>query len=179
MRARVLGLLLGAGLVTGVALPARPALAVPPHQGIAIVDVQRCIMDTKDGRRAKQALEDLFAKGQGRIDRKAKDLQKELADLQSKAPMLSEAELERRQTKLMQGQAELDQLGMELQQEVAELEAKLTEQIYTKVAAIVEDIAAEDDLDIVLVRSEMTVLWARPEFDLTSRVMARYDAKHQ
>ena len=178
---RMLRLALSALVLSAVVSPPVPATAaeVPSVERIAIVEVQRCIMETKEGRRAKKDLEDTFARGQARIDRKAKALQKRLADLQAKAPMLSQAELMKRQQELMQGQAELEQLGMELQQEVMEKEALLTEKIYGRVAEIVEQVALEEKLQIVLVRSEMTVLWANPQLDLTNRVIVRYDAKHK
>ena len=178
---RMLRLTLAAAALLTVASPVVEATAaeVPAFERIAIVEVQRCIMETKEGKRAKKDLEDTFAKGQARIDRKAKDLQKRLADLQAKAPMLSQAELNKRQEELMRSQAELEQLGMELQQEVMDKETLLTEQIYNRVADIVEQIALEEKIQVVLVRSEMTVLWADPKLDLTNRVIVRYDKQHK
>lgn len=177
----MLALVLSALALTAVASPSAPAAAaeVEALERIALVDVQRCIMETKEGKRAKKDLEDTFAKGQARIERKAKDLQKRLTDLQAKAPMLSQAELQKRQEELMRSQAELEQLGAELQQEVMEKEALLTEQIYTRVSDIVQQIALEEKLQVVLVRSEMTVLWADPKLDLTNRVIVRYDKDHK
>lgn len=178
---RMLPLALASLALVAVASPVATTQAaeVTPLERLALVDIQRCIMETKEGKRAKKDLEDTFAKGQARIDRKAKDLQKRLADLQAKAPMLSEAELAKRQEELMRSQAELEQLGMELQQEVMEKEGLLTEQIYTRVADIVEQIALEEKIQVVLVRSEMTVLWADPKLDLTNRVIVRYDKEHK
>lgn len=181
---RMLRLALAAAALLTVASPAvtaaaAAAAAVPTLERIATVEVQRCIMETKEGKRAKKDLEVTFAKGQARIDRKAKALQKRLADLQAKAPMLSEAELMKRQQELMRSQQELEQLGMELQQEVMEKESLLTEQIYTRVADIVKQIALEEKIQVVLVRSEMTVLWADPKLDLTNRVIVRYDKQHK
>lgn len=155
------------------------AADVSTLERIAIVDMQRCIMETKEGRRAKKDLEDTFARGQARIDRKAQALQKSLADLQAKAPMLSESELNKRGMELQRKQAELEQLGMQLQQDVMEKEALLTEKIYQQVADIVEQLALEEKIQVVLVRSEMTVLWAKPKLDLTNRVIVRYDKKHK
>jgi len=179
----MLRLTLAALALTAVASPPASAVAAvaaaPTLERLAIVEMQRCIMETKEGKRAKKDLEKTFARGQARIDRKAKALQKRLADLQAKAPMLSQAELQRRGLELQQGQAELEGLGTELQQEVMEKEALLTEQIYTRVAAIVEQIALEEKIQVVLVRSEMTVLWANPQLDLTNRVIVRYDTKHK
>lgn len=178
---RLLAFAFTALAVSAVVSPPATAVAadVEALERVALVDVQRCIMETKEGRRAKKDLEDTFAKGQARMDRKAKDLQKRLADLQAKAPMLSEAELMKRQEGLMRSQAELEQLGQELQQEVMEKEGLLTEQIYTRVSDIVEQIALEEKIQVVLVRSEMTVLWADPKLDLTNRVIVRYDKNHK
>jgi outer membrane protein len=158
---------------------AAPAAAANPAEHIAIVDVQRCLMETKEGKRAKQKLEKTFAKGQQRLERKASDVQKRFTDLQAKAPMLSQAELQRRQAELMSAQAELEQLSMELQEDVMRKEAQLTEKIYKQVSKIVEQMALEENLEVVLVKSEMTVLWANPKLELTNRVIVRYDKEHK
>jgi len=158
--------------------PAKADAAVPKLDKVAIVDVQRCLMETKQGRSAKNDLERTFAKGQAKLEAKAKKLETRFRDLQAKASMLSEAELMKRQQELMRSQAELEQLSMELQEEVANKEALLTEKIYKKVAAIVKQVALEEDVQVVLVRSELTVLYATPKLDLTNRVIVRYDKQH-
>lgn len=178
---RMLALVFSALALTAIAAPPAPAVAagVTTLERIAIVDVQRCIMETKEGRRAKKELEDTFARGQARIDRKAKDLQKRFTDLQAKAPMLSQSELQKRGLELQRKQAELQELSAKLQQDVMEKEALLTEKIYAKVADIVAQVALEEKIQVVLVRSEMTVLWAKPKLDLTNRVIVRYNSKHK
>ena len=150
----------------------------PKIEKIAIVDVQRCLMETKEGRAAKKDLELTFSKGQVKLDAKAKKLESKLRDLQAKASMLSQAELMKRQQELMRSQSELQQLGMQLQEEVANKEALLTEKIYNKVSAIVKQVALEDGVEVVLVRSELTVLYASPQLDLTNRVIVRYDKQN-
>jgi Skp family chaperone for outer membrane proteins len=66
----------------------------------------------------------------------------------------------------------------DLQEDIATKEAQLTEKIYKNVAAIVKDIAAEETLQLVIVRSQATVLYANPKFDLTNRIIVAYDKKH-
>lgn len=146
---------------------------------IAVVDIQRCLLETKEGKKAKTDLEKSMVRGQARIEKKATDLQKRLGDLQAKASMLSEAELRKRQEDLMRGQAELEQLSMEMQESLAEKEALLTEKIYKNVSSIVAQLALEEKLQIVLVRSEMTIIYVNPKLDLTNRVIVRYDKEHQ
>ncbi len=176
---RVLTLSLAAALFAGGAAPAAAAAsAVPNLDKIAVVDVQRCLMETKEGRAAKKDLEKTFAKGQARLEAKAKKLESRVRDLQAKAAMLSEKELMKRQQELMRSQAELQQLGMQLQEEVAGKEALLTEKIYKKVEGIVKQVALEEKVQVVLVRSELTVLYSSPKLDLTNRVIVRYDKQN-
>lgn len=179
MRTRSFFLSLALCSAAATALLPAPAAATETLERIALVDVQRCIMETKEGKRAKKDLEKTFAKAQSKIDRKTKDVQKRFQDLQAKAAMLSENELRKRQEELMRADAELQQLQYELQDEVMQKEALLTERIYGEVAEIVEQLAKEENVQVVLVKSEMTVLWANPKLDLTNKVIVRYDKKHK
>lgn len=160
--------------------PVATAAAADAHDvdRVAVVDVQRCLLETKEGKKAKQELERVMAKGQAKIDKKAEALQKRLQDLQAKSSMLSEQELAKRQEDLLRGQAELEQISAELQEDVAEKEALLTEKIYTNVSSIVAQMALEEKLQAVIVRSEMTVIYVDPKLDLTNRVILRYDKEH-
>ncbi len=173
---RLLRLALPVIAALGVTGPVRAA--DPVLEKLAVVDVQRCLLETKEGKKAKAELEKAFTKGQARIAKKTEELQKRALDLRAKASMLSAEELQKRQAELVRGEAELEQLSAELQEDVAEKEALLTEKIYGNVEGIVKQIALEDGVQVVLVRSEMTVLYVEPKLDLTNRVIVRYDKEH-
>jgi outer membrane protein len=162
------------------AAPITTAAAADAHDvdRIAVVEVQRCLLETNEGKKAKEELERTMVKGQAKIDKKAEALGKRYKDLMAKGSMLSEAEIEKRQADLMREQAELDQLSAQLQEDVAEKEALLTEKIYKNVAEIVTQIALEEKLQAVLVRSDMTVMFVDSRLDLTNRVIIRYDKEH-
>jgi len=161
--------------------PQGAALAAPVKaiDKIAVVEVQRCITETAEGIRAKNNLETAFKKNQSKLDRKTKGLQKKVQDLQAKAAMLSQSELQKRQATLIQEEQELQQLYQQLQEELQTKEALLTEKIYKKVSGIVKKIAKAEGVQVVLVRSEMTVLYANPKLDLTNRVIVAFDKAHK
>ena len=172
---------LAALLLSGAALlPSADVAAAPakPLEKIALVDLQRCILETVQGTKAKKDLEASFARGQAQLEKKTKELQKKVEDLRAKAAMLSQGELAKRQQELMAKDQELQQLYADLQEDIATKEAQLTEKIYKNVAAIVKDIAKEESLQIVLVRSQANVLFANPKLDLTNRIIVAYDKKH-
>ena len=67
---------LAALLLTGAALiPANEAAAAPAKslEKLGLVDLQRCILETVQGTRAKKELEASFAKGQSQLDKKTQD----------------------------------------------------------------------------------------------------------
>lgn len=155
------------------------AAGVAALQKVAVVEVQRVLLETRQGTKAKKKLEKSFAKSQTKLDRKTKELQKKAEDLRAKAAMLSGAELQKRQQELMIKDQELQQLYSELQERLAREEGMLVEKVYKNTKAIVSKIAAEDGIQIVLVRSPDTVVHASPRLDITNRVIVAYDKKHK
>lgn len=170
---------LASALAASFSLPQTSLAGVAQLKKIAVVDVQRVILETAQGRKAKKNLESSFTKNSMKLERKAKELQKQLQDLQAKAAMLSDAEVMRRQQELVRKDTELQELYVKYQEELARKEALLTEKIYKNVAAIVKQMALEDSIQVVLVRSQSTVLYANPKLDLTNKVIVAYDKKHK
>lgn len=168
-----------AGVLSASPVAAAPAATVKALERLALVDLQRCLLETTQGTKGKKDLEAVFAKGQSQLDKKTADLKKKYDDLMAKRAMLSDDEIGKRQQELMAKDEELQQLYAKLQEDVATKEAQLTEKIYKNVSAIVKDIAAEEDLQIVLVRAPANVLYANPKLDVTNRVIVAYDKKHK
>lgn len=164
---------LGAGLIASSSAQA----AIPATKKVALVDLQRVLLETSQGKSAKKDLEKAVTKSSAKLERKAATLQKQYEDLQAKAAMLSEDELMRRQQSLMMAEQELQELYGAAQEDLAKKEALLMEKIYKNASAIVKSMAASEGLQIVLVRSELTVLYANPKLDITNKVIVAYDKK--
>lgn len=174
--------LLVAALVGGVGLgslatPTPVAAAVPETKRVAIVDLQRVLLETVQGKAAKKDLEDELAKSEAKLKRKAEDLQKQVEDLQSKAKIMSEDQLMRRQQELAIKDQELQELYAEIGDDIATKEALLMEKIYKNAQTVAATIAKEEDIQLVLIRSDLTVLYANPQLDITNKVIVAYDKK--
>jgi outer membrane protein len=164
--------ILGGGLMLSAA---QAEAAVPETKKIALVDLQRVLLETSQGKSAKADLEKAVTKSTAKLERKAADLQKQYEDLKAKATLLSEAELYKRQQDLMTAEQELQQLYTEAQEDLAKKEGLLMEKIYKNASTIVTQLAKDEGLQIVLVRSELTVLYANPQLDITNKVIVAYD----
>ncbi|MCB9881414.1 MAG: OmpH family outer membrane protein [Planctomycetes bacterium] len=153
------------------------AASMPDGRKLALVDLQRVLSETERGRSAKKELEQAVAQSSAALDRMAGDLQKQFEGLSSMAAVLSEAELMRRQRELMVAEQQLQERYAQAQEGLTKQEASLLLKINADTAPIVRGIAAEEGIQIVLVRSELTVLDANLRIDITNRVIVAHDEK--
>lgn len=162
----------GAGLV---ALAPTPAQAAVPDVGkVAMVSMQRVLNETKQGRKARNDLESDSKRKQQKLDKKRTKLESETSKLQN----LKGQELAMAQEKLQRDYMELQSMYQALQMELAEREAKMLEKIYVNAQKVAKDLAKKHGVDLILIRDETTVLYAKDAFDLTNEVVKAYDSAY-
>jgi outer membrane protein len=168
--------LLAAVIAAPIALaPVHSALAeVPKVRKLAMVDMQRVLNETKAGKAARKKLESSSKSKQAKFDKKREKLETEAAKLQS----LSGNELAAAQEGLQRDSMELQNMLMALEQELSTQQQKLLETMYSNSQEIVEDMAKDKGLDLVLVRDPMTVIYVKEGLDITADVVKQYDKKY-
>lgn len=149
--------------------------SMPKVERIALVDLQQVLTQTKQGKAARSQLEKSFKAKQKKLDSQRKQLESEQKKLQS----LSGSAQEQAFAKLQQKAQELQAMYMTLQQELAGQEARLVEKIYVNCQKLVAGMASELKVDLVLVRSQETVLFADKGMDVTAQIIKRYNKKHR
>jgi outer membrane protein len=166
-------LLLGAG-IAAVAPMEQAAAEVPSIRKIAVVDMQRVLNETKQGKSARSRLESSTKKKQKKLDAKRTKLESDSAAAQS----LSGQALAGAQEKLQRDYMELQNMYMTLQQELAGQEAKLLEKMLGNSKGIAKELAGKHGVDLVLIRDPATVLYTKASLDLTGDVIRMYDSKY-
>lgn len=148
---------------------------VPAVKRVAMIDMQRVLNETTAGKRARKELETSSQAKQSKLDTRRKKFEADVQKLQS----MSGQQLAKAQEKLQQEQMELQTMMYTLQQELGQQHDKLLEKMYRNAQGIVADIAKDEGLDLVLVRDDMTVIYAKDSFDITTRVVKLYDQKYK
>lgn len=169
---------LAAGLgfaALAVTAPSIAAAEVPAVRKVAMVDMQRVLNETKAGRKARKELETSSKTKQSKVEKKQAKLEKAASQLGS----LSGAELAAAQEKLQQEYLEVQSMAAALEQELANQHNALLQEMYENSQKIVADMAAKQGLDLVLVRDQMTVIYAKDAYDITVEVVKAYDQKHK
>jgi outer membrane protein len=145
---------------------------------IGVVDLQRAMNETEDGRQAKRRLKVLFDKRQKELDALQEDLKKMGEQLEQQKNVLSENVLRERYAQYQQKLAELQQLYMESQRELAAKEAEFTQQILERMQAILRRIGQTEGFTLIVEANEGGVVFAPTHLDLTDRVIQRYNSEN-
>ncbi|RMH00192.1 MAG: OmpH family outer membrane protein [Deltaproteobacteria bacterium] len=169
--------LLAGGPAVGLAAFGAASVAeakIPSVRKIAVVDLQRVLQETRQGKAARRKMERSAKAKQKKLD----EMRGQLESKVEKASKLSGEELAKAQERLQREYMEMQQVAFTLQQDLAAQEGKLLEEMYRKIQAVVAKLARKQGIDLVLVRDPGTVVLAGDAYDITDQVIAAYDAAH-
>ncbi len=143
---------------------------------IAVVDLQRALNETEDGRRAKAQLKRLFTKRQKALDDQQNVLKKMKEDIEKQRDVLSRQALQERMEEYQKAFVELQTTYVEYQRELAQKEAQLTKGILERMQGILRRIGQTDGYTMIVESTEGGVVWVPTNLDLTDAVIQRYNA---
>jgi len=143
---------------------------------IGVVDLQRAINETEDGRKSKDRLKKLFESRQTGLDKKQEDLKKLKEEIEKQqslwTPEVRAQKIESYQKQLV----DLQQIYVEYQRELAEKEGELTKTIIERMEKILRRIGQTDGYTLIMERGEAGIIYVPGNLDLTDVVIQRYNA---
>lgn len=154
-----------------VALFASPAHAA--EMKVAVVDVQRVVMQTEDGLRAQAMLKKVFDSKQQELNRKQTDLQKQKEDIDKQAKVLSKDAIQKRVEDWQKQMMELQSVFVEYNNELQKKQKELTDPIFEKVMGIIKRLATQEGFDVIV--DKQTVAFVRTDLDLTDKCISLYN----
>jgi len=141
---------------------------------VAVVDVQRAMMQTEDGLRVQATLKKEFDKRQQELNKKQADLQKQKEDIDKQSKVLSKDAYQKRLEELQRQMMELQTLFVDYNKGLDKEQKEKTEPIFEKIMAIVKRIATTENYDIVV--DKTTVAYVRTDLDLTDKCIQMYNS---
>lgn len=149
--------------------------ADPPVK-IAVVDMQRALHETEDGRKAKATLKKVFDERQKTLDKQQNDLKAMKESLDKQHDVLTPAVLTKKQEELQKAFTELQTTYMEFQRELAAKEGELTKDIIERMQRIMRRVGQTEGYTLIMERNESGVLFVPSNYDLTDLLIQRYNA---
>jgi outer membrane protein len=156
-----------------------PWAAAPRAQAqgkIAVVDLQRAINETEDGRAAKAKLKKLFMRRQKDLDAKQNALKAMKENLEKQRAVLSREAMQKKLEEYQKAFVDLQTVYMDYQRELASKEAELTKDIIERMRRILRRIGQKEGYALVLERNEAGVIFVPTNLDLTDLLIQKYNA---
>ena len=164
---------LSVSLATFVARPAYADTGASGPMKVAVVDVQRAVMQTEDGLRAQAMLKKLFDSRQQELNKKQQDLAKQKDDIEKQQRVLSKEAYQKRVEDWQKQMVDLQQIFVEYNKELEKKQKELTDPVFERVLGIIKRLATRDGYDVVL--DKQTVAYIRSDLDLTDQCIQLYN----
>lgn len=154
-------------------------LATLAHAGgIAVVDFQLAVTQTTEGKSAQARIDQMYTARKGEIDKLKTELDREIADYQSRSMILSESARAEAEGQLVAKQQRFEAMYVQYQQEIQQTYGGLLQQLDEKMRTVSVGLAREKGFDVVLDR-QAVVFTGPAVVDLTPELVVRYNQSYK
>jgi len=185
--AAALSLMLGAAPVfaqtpqapaTGAQTPATPSPPRPFPQGakVAVVNIQRVAAESAEGKASTAKVQALHQQKTQQLNDMNKKLQAEQQKLQQGALVMNDQARAQLERDIERQQKEIQRFSQDAQDEVTNLQADLQEVFHRKLMPVLQKIAEERELQLLLSLQDAGVVWWDTGLDITADVVKQLDA---
>lgn len=152
------------------------AVVVSAQSRVAIINLQRAVLDTAEIQKASATLEAKYKPRQGELEK----LRKELEDIQQKLQTLAGKLTQQAEAELaLQGQRkqrDFQRLSEDLQADVDDERTDILSRSSQRMREVVQKIAEEKGIDVVV--DVTNTIFFKPALEITAEATAAYDKAH-
>jgi outer membrane protein len=174
MKIITLLVLLCAFTLTAQAAPAAPTVPAGGTK-VAIVDVQRAIRETSDGKKAEATLRKEMEDMQKKVQADGKKIQEAMEDLRKQAMVMDEKTRRGKEEAIQAQIMKLRESEAKNQQKFQERDQEISGPIVKRIREVVAQISKEKGYTLVI--DGGNVIYAQDQDDITQEVVKRYDSK--
>lgn len=148
---------------------------------MAYVNVARILTECTEAMEARVTMEKEIMEWRRTADKKYSAIIEQEKDLQTQQLMLNDETRAAREEEIMKNKAELEAYLQEFQApggKITTREAELLKPIEQKILALLDDIAKDKELTMVLDSSAGVLIWAKEEMDITDIVIERLNSEN-
>jgi outer membrane protein len=143
---------------------------------VGYVDLQRALMETEEGRKARSDLKKVFEAKQKELDEQQTELKKSMEDLEKKRTLLPADKVKAIETDIQGRLQKVQQTYMRHQQDLSTKEQEATGKIFERMQRIIARISTAENFTMVFDRQQAGLIFAKPHLDLTNELIRRYNS---
>jgi outer membrane protein len=153
----------------------QPPRPFPEGAKIAYMNIPRIAAESVEGKASTNKVNALREKKLGDLNGKNKQLETAQQKLNS-GGLLSEDARATTQKEVEKLQVEIQRLQQDAEAEMQDLQQQLQLDFQRKLSPIIQQVAVEKGLHILLSQTDAGMVWADPGLDLTNDIIKRFDA---
>lgn len=146
--------------------------------GPCIVDFQKAVTETEEGKSAQQKIDTMLETRRNEVAKMQSDFEQEVKDLQSRAMILSDEARAEAEQQLMMKQARLQQTAAQYEMELGQTYNVLLSELDQKMRSLSITIAKEKGCD-PLFDAGAVVYAGGSTTDITLELVSKYNAIHK
>lgn len=154
----------------------QPPAPFPAGAKIGLVNLQAIASNSTDGKAATARVQALAQKKQGEIAEKSKALQANQQKLQQSGSLMNDQARAALEKEIERQQVEGQRLQQDAQSELQELQNELQGEFQKKLFPILQQLAQEKGLHVLLSAQDAGVIWNEAGIDLTAEAIKKLDA---
>jgi outer membrane protein len=154
----------------------QPPAPFPAGAKIGIVNLQLIAQNSAEGKAASSRVQTLIQKKQTEGADRAKQLQANQQKLQTSSGVISDAARTALEKDIERQQREAERFQQDAQAEVNELQQELQGEFQKKLFPLLQQLAQEKGLQLLLSQQDAGVIWWEPGIDLTAEAVKKLDA---
>jgi outer membrane protein len=158
-----------------LSVPSITSAAKP--SGVAVVDLERVLAESKEGQSLKSRLEKLQTELQTKLSSKTSEVQTLREQIAAQQGSAKPEDLEVLQQELQIKTAEAQREMQAAQKQMQQAQQAGLSSLQNKLIPIVQDIGKERNYTVVMQKIEEMFLYVDDEVDITDQVIKRMDAK--
>ncbi len=156
--------------------PPRPPEPFPAGAKIAFINPQAIFQQSVDGKAALARVNTLIQKKQKEGEDKAKLLQGNQQKLSTSGSVMNEAARTQLEREIDRQQKEIERFQQDAQAEINELQQEVQNDFLKKVNPVLDQVANEKGVHVVLNADAQFIAWANMGLDLSPEVVKKLDA---
>jgi len=156
--------------------PVGPPRPFPEGAKIAVVNIQQVAAESAEGKASTTKVQALHQQKTQQLTDMNKKLQAEQQKLQQQALVMNEQARGQLEREIERQQKEIQRFSQDAQEEVQNLQADLQEAFHRKLMPILQKMAQEKGVQVLLSLQDAGIVWWDTGLDITADVVKQFDA---
>ena len=153
--------------------PVQPPAPFPEGAKIAYIDIQAIAANSAEGKSSSGRVKALQEKKLAELTTKNKQV--EAAQAKANQSVLSEEARATAAKEVERLNVEIQRFQQDAEAELNDLQQQLQLDFQRKLSPVIQQVATEKGLQVLLSRADAGIVWAEPGIDLTAEVIKRFD----